>query len=495
MNETDTSKQTAVAQSEQTANSLKTKQQASCPFYSVLPNENMVMALPLLAPAENTQYENEPRRNSPQQDWVAEPDGEKQAVIDFEFNKLLALNEELRSANNNLYDQVEDLTDTLEESKKALQQQKKRSSVTESLLNQQSQELAAAQEQIHSLFQQLETVGQTVQRQETTVETYKAQLEISQQRLAQLERECALIQTNYHEQSHQLLQSESACRELRTRLMRQQRQTLQFKAALDKCLDTPLPSYDSLNDDGFKRSRHSQRASSFANTQTIQPWSVVESECFTDEESAPPPHQQDDLSDRVELQQTTQPQDLGQEESCPISEHNLVSDQEDTVTQTPPAVVPEITTLEASSPSASANLVQQLDSVLQMFFSSQPASTSLPPPNREVESEKTNSVEQPIWETSATSIPDTENSEDLEDEVVTLNQNNSENFENENPDDYWSEVSQPSPLNFMETASPQGSFSHNSSNLHSPSPVVYPQRPPKRRKSLASVELPNFRRP
>ena len=27
----------------------------------------------------------------------------------------------------------------------------------------------------------------------------------------------------------------------------------------------------------------------------------------------------------------------------------------------------------------------------------------------------------------------------------------------------------------------------------SPSPVIYPERPPKGRKSLASVELPNFR--
>ncbi|MDF5726739.1 MAG: hypothetical protein PUP92_01555 [Rhizonema sp. PD38] len=487
MNETDTSKQRAVAKSDKTVNLLKTKQQASCPFYSVLPNENMVTALPLLAPAENTQYESEPQRSSPQQDWVAEPDGEKQAIIDSEFNKLLALNEELRSANNNLYEQVEDLTDTLEESEKALQLQKKRSSVTESLLNQQTQELAAAQEQINSLFQQLETAVQTVQRQETTVETYKAQLEISQQRLAQLERECALIQSNYTEQSHQLSQSESACRELRTRLMRQQRQTLQFKAALDKCLETPLPSYDSLNDYGLKQSRHSQKASSFSNTQTIPPWSV-ETECFTNQESASPAHQQDDLLDGIALQQTNQPKDLGQEVICPIFDSSLASEIEDTLTPIPPAAASEIidgsTTPEAASPTISGNLDEQLDSVIQMFFRSQPASTSPPPPNREEESEKNNSVEQPIWEIFATSIPDTENSED---EVVTLNQKNSENFENENSDDYWSEMS-------TETTSPQSSFSDNSSDVNSPSPIVYPQRPPKRRKSLAFVELPNFRR-
>ena len=176
------------------------------------------------------------------EDWVAEPDSDKQALIDSEFQKLLALNEELRAANNDLYEQVEQLKDDLAESEKVLQWQKTRSSVTESMLNQQTQELAAAQEQIKSLFQQLETAVQTVQRQEIFIETYKAQLQISQQRLAQLERECALLQTNYSEQSQQLLQSENTCRELRTRLMRQQRQTLQFKAALEKCLEHPFPA-------------------------------------------------------------------------------------------------------------------------------------------------------------------------------------------------------------------------------------------------------------
>ena len=32
----------------------------------------------------------------------------------------------------------------------------------------------------------------------------------------------------------------------------------------------------------------------------------------------------------------------------------------------------------------------------------------------------------------------------------------------------------------------------NTSDNRSPSPLIYPQRPPKGRKSLASVELPNF---
>ena len=171
--------------------------QVNCPFYSVLPNNNTaIMKLPLLMPAEDKLREaqaslasSESVASAPSQDWVAEPDSDKQALIDDEFNKLLELNEELRSANTNLYEQVEVLKSDLSESEKALQWQKKRSSVAESMLGQQTQELSAAGEQIKSLFQQLETAVQTVQRQESLIENYKSQLEISQQRLAQLERE------------------------------------------------------------------------------------------------------------------------------------------------------------------------------------------------------------------------------------------------------------------------------------------------------------------
>ncbi|WP_206670686.1 hypothetical protein, partial [Staphylococcus aureus] len=122
-----------------------------------------MMKLPLLMPAEDKLCEapasraSESRIPAPSQDWVAEPDSEKQALIDDEFKKLLELNEELRSANTNLYEQVEVLKADLSESEKALQWQKKRSSVAESMLGQQTQELSAAGEQIKSLFQQLET--------------------------------------------------------------------------------------------------------------------------------------------------------------------------------------------------------------------------------------------------------------------------------------------------------------------------------------------------
>ncbi|MDZ8026166.1 MAG: hypothetical protein RMX97_15945 [Nostoc sp. DedQUE11] len=489
MNEADTSNKGTMMESLNSANSPQSKQ-ANCPFYSVMPNDNMVISkLPLLMPAEDTQIS----EDTTQQDWVAEPDSGKQALLDSEFQKLLALNEELRGANNKLYEQVEQLKDNLAESEKVLQWQKTRSSVTESMLNQQSQELAAAQEQIKSLFQQLETAVQTVQHQEVFIETHKGQLQISQQRLAQLERECTLLHTNNNEQSQKLLQSENACRELRTRLMRQQRQTLQFKAALEKCLDTPVPGYDSLEDTAkhpkditSTQGRFSRKARSlFPNAQPIKPWSA-ESESLSDnpnnswgEPSPPLPFQTN--------------------QATPTSSSSWNwSIKEDTPTPAQPVSSPEIEdspdTTETVSPPESSNLDQQLDSLIQMFFTSQPASTS-PPPAAKTDVD-THVGDAPVWDTLAKILEDDEEVENpqqhlLEAEInppITTSTTSSEpKVFVEETEDYWSEVPQ---LTQLELASE--SSDDNATDANSPSPVVYPQRPPKGRKSLASVELPNF---
>jgi hypothetical protein len=523
MNEAEPSNNEAFVESLNFANSPQLEQ-ASCPFYAVVPHDNIaVQKLPLLQPAKDEYPETkvpELSADATKQDWVAEPDIEKQALIDAEFQKLLTLNEQLRSANNGLYEQVEKLKDDLAESEKAVQWQKKRTSVTESMLNQQTQELTAAQEQIKSLFQQLETAVQTVQRQEIFIETYKAQLQISQQRLAQLERECSLLQTNYGEQSQQLLQSENSCRELRTRLMRQQRQTLQFKAALEKCLDTTVPGDDSLDDTAThpcekntKQSRFAKKARSlFPNAQPIKPWSA-EPESLSDnldtswrESSAPAqdhrtepfgtPSSVWDWPDREgqprPAQSNTSP------EAIPLLEASHIID--DSPTQ------PEVI-----SPSGSPNIDEQIDSLIQMFFASAPASTSsVSTIDTNVDSNQADDHVS-FWETSATTIADDEEPDSAEESNPSIswvlnNASSSANKSSVSPtssiaqatvtaenEDYWSEISQ---LNQIDLPLPdvgQDSSEDSTTDEKSPSPVVYPKRPPKGRKSLASVELPNFR--
>jgi hypothetical protein len=79
----------------------------------------------------------------------------------------------------------------------------------------------------------------TVQRQQILLDTLNEQLQSCQDRIAQLEEECALAQQRFNDQVQQRLQAETTCRDLRTRLHRQQQQALQFKTALEKCLEMP----------------------------------------------------------------------------------------------------------------------------------------------------------------------------------------------------------------------------------------------------------------
>lgn len=155
---------------------------------------------------------------------------------------LVNLIQELNQCNGVLMDRVSQLEEALEYSQNALQAEVGRTQDTQSAYN--VQDWTTVQEQITTLFNQLEFAHQTNQRQQILIETLTSQLENSQERAAQLEREAALIQQRYNEQAQQLAKSESTCRDLQSRLQRQQRYTLQFKAALEKCLEVPTPQYE-----------------------------------------------------------------------------------------------------------------------------------------------------------------------------------------------------------------------------------------------------------
>jgi hypothetical protein len=472
----------------------------------------------------------------PQDDWVAEPDRNKLALIDAEFQQLLALNHELRTANSDLYNRVEELTSKLSESEKSVQLQQKRYKVTESMLKEQTQELCAAQEQVRSLYQQLENSLQNIQRQEALIETYKAQLEFSQQRLAQLERECALLQTNHHEQSQHLFQSENTCRELRTRLMRQQRQTLQFKAALEKCLDpTPNSEISDEREEFPADSSTNQQSpflkkfkSLFVNAQPIKPWSSDLESVGEDIENG----REEILSNHVEIPSSTL-------FNIPKTETQSAQPTAEPVESNPP--IPK-----SAAGSGSPSLEEQIDSVIQMFFTSQSSEVTtseftsseftssefnMGEFNRELAKEELSTSgsglgSDSIWDTVSNSLdpnsldpnsldsvvsPEKDETKDVlsnasSDKSITpeivieansqlgtqnQSQNQSQLKQSSEEEDYWAEVSQLTNLELPATESPF--HPANTDEETSPSPVVFPNRPPKGRKSLASVELPKFR--
>ena len=181
---------------------------------------------------------------------------------------LISLIQELNQCNGVLLDRVSQLEEALERSQQALQVQGERS--TEPLVApHQAEDLTTAQAQIANLFSQLEFAHQANQRQQILTETLTAGLESSQERVAQLEREAALLQQRYNEQSQRLVQSEGSCRDLQARLQRQQRYTLQFKAALEKCLEMPAPQYE-----GSETIAPPTDVLSLPKAQQIQPWST-----------------------------------------------------------------------------------------------------------------------------------------------------------------------------------------------------------------------------
>ncbi len=145
--------------------------------------------------------------------------------------------EQLRQNNIALLNRISQLETALANSQRALQTYQERQPATEALLSQRLEEINTLQEHNKRLQGELEQAHQTTQRQQILVETLTEQLETTQTQVAQLERNCAIAQQRCHEQATQLNQRDKFCLDLQTRLHRQQRYTLQYKNALDRCLE------------------------------------------------------------------------------------------------------------------------------------------------------------------------------------------------------------------------------------------------------------------
>ncbi|XHX81111.1 MAG: hypothetical protein RBJ76_14585 [Stenomitos frigidus ULC029] len=151
----------------------------------------------------------------------------------------------------------------------------------------QAQPVDVTQESLQQLLQALERSHQTAQRQQTLVETLTEQLNSSQERIAQLEHDCALTQQRYNEQAQQVLQAEKTCRDLRLRLHRQQQQTLQFKAALEKSLEMPTAyGYPVMADIALASDTTAPNptAALLPKNPPVKPWSLTQE--FSQEQAA-----------------------------------------------------------------------------------------------------------------------------------------------------------------------------------------------------------------
>jgi hypothetical protein len=174
----------------------------------------------------------------------------------------------LREHNRQLLKKIFKLEQEIADTSNRLQEQITRSRNTDLLIAQQAEELNHHQEEISHLVQELETSQQEKHSQQILIESLSQQLTTHQERVAQLERDCAILQENYHQKTQELILKGQQAKELHARLHRQQRYTLQYKAALDKYVDISLGNNN--------KDLNISNSSFLMEPQPIKPWSVVE---------------------------------------------------------------------------------------------------------------------------------------------------------------------------------------------------------------------------
>jgi hypothetical protein len=199
-------------------------------------------------------------------------------------SELLTLIRDLNRCNEALMARVNQLEGALDKSQSALQAEVERSRQRRMPSPQEEQATAAQQRSTAQLLQELETANDALKRQRILTETLQAQLDTSQERVGQLDRECTLLRQRQGEQGQALQKADALCRDLRSRLQRQQRYTLQFKAALEKCLDmnaqgstAPVPSSVVLEAPYSSAPEPGSNPLSMPRAERIQPWSAGES--------------------------------------------------------------------------------------------------------------------------------------------------------------------------------------------------------------------------
>lgn len=365
------------------------------------------------------------------------------------------------------------------------------------------EELNSAQESMNRLFQELELSHQANQRQQILVENLTEQLASSQERIALLERECAQAQQRYNEQLQLRLQAEGSNRDLRMRLHRQQQHTLQFKAALEKSLEMQTPYHQAhflpdaeLGEEAtdLTPAVESDAVKPLAppKNSPVQPWSGGRDAAKVELRHPFP--------DAKPLSLYQEPGDEGPSDETPLTpeESRQFADvislifpenkeassigsasapteptfDADSLVQAEPSTdaVPEAS--DAAQPDADDRLWQDLESLIE------PA-TSTP--------ETSPSFGEPLHHPSANSEP----AEKLAPAPTPAVAPAKPNAALSSLLDYLGKpvLANPGsslPLHSLQTESPDDG--------QSPSPVLYPARPPKKRSSLAAVDLPMFPR-
>lgn len=163
-------------------------------------------------------------------------------------NNLMTVIQDLHLANGNLVKRVTGLSQAIADFHQELENSQTQLHTASSKLGAQSQEIDANY--------------QTIQAQQSLIEKLKSELAIANQLIVQ-------VQADHNEQFDRLAAEKDSCRDLRTRLNREQQHSLQLKVALEKCLEVPANSSYQLADN------YGEDATCFTSkAPPIEPWTT-----------------------------------------------------------------------------------------------------------------------------------------------------------------------------------------------------------------------------
>jgi hypothetical protein len=363
------------------------------------------------------------------------------------------------------------------------------------------------------------------------------QLTFTQERAARLERDCALLQEQNQEQAQRLSHNEHLCQDLRVRLQRQQQYTMQFKAALERCLEvpgTPVPVW-SLEEMPSLAAQESVAGSFTVTTggtphfpeggsvtpplvpkvRQIQPWSA---------QSGGVPLKLDALLNRESLSNGSADGDAVESQMSSIaplplfdaSEENLSGAASTTVFDTPPLNEPleqiplAVTEEELASihPFSEVDISPEVQAMMEEILK-RPANSSQT--GFDLWSHLAKLVDLPVEVLTPTVSPDTADAgpqsveENAQPEQSKIAAESPTGLPLAAPIMNTSQPPRklltmpfegtpgklPAPLVAAQAASVQEAIN---AVTNSPSPIVYPLRPTKKIPSLAAVDLPTFPR-
>ncbi|MEM1290774.1 MAG: hypothetical protein AAGH67_04840 [Cyanobacteria bacterium P01_H01_bin.162] len=417
---------------------------------------------------------------------------------------------DLNQCNEVLLARVNQLEEALERSQQTLQQEVERSQ----RLTPDDKVTAAQTQSVAQLLSELEQTHGALERQTILAETLSTQLQTHQARSQQLEQDCVILRQEKTERVQQLQTAEATCADLRSRLQRQQRYTLQFKAALEKCLDTSAFGHTAHGIEQENITENIAASQSAAvldpaimpRSERIQPWSAGTTPAQADPQllslmrgkstptTEPPLPTDSDTSPAITDFSPPLPT---LSEPAPPSEpaSATASDAENQLWQDVERVISNPT------PGTSGDTLPTVDTAAAAAANSQPSAIPTPP--------KAVQFTEPIpWgspapaatptelEPAATTLTPREVAENLK--AALENTSAASNAESSFSSGAAGQPSVPAP---RASVSPQPSpfattipaLEAMNSPQASPSPIVHPLRPTQRkRKSLSAVELPSF---